>query len=414
VKGAPVALLVVVLAACGGDGDVAPSVSSADTIAAFDNPNFVTGPTSRRLADIVRPGDVGRRIGVPAHLEPYPDYEWHFRTNGIDFAWNPNGVDPRSPLEKWMATVDPASLQAARDWNRLHHGTGAPGLQSWWGLCTGWSGSAVYQARPRRAVSVRLGSTGHVERCGPWDSDCTRFEVGDVHGLLAEVFSDGPSFFTGARCDSPTVVFDANGRVDRTRNGAGCKGLNPGSALVVLADRIRREGKGLVMNYQDPTLTDAIWNRPVHAYVVERTVPLQEADAIRLVARSGPAPGSYVWNQSARGFVRIDFSLFYVEDTKAGPSARVVPTADHTKQMQLSAIVELDRPSSDPNAVIVGGEYIEDRTRGTGVLTVPTYFWVPTGPSSDDAANPEWWNTFPHNPWVRTSLVRELAAIAAH
>ncbi|MFO0678478.1 MAG: hypothetical protein U0169_18215 [Polyangiaceae bacterium] len=397
---------------------------SADSIANVDNPNYVVGPVSRRLWDVVPISDVGRRLGLDPQNAPYPDYEWHFGTNGIDYRWNTSTTasstsqstpDSRSPLEKWVGMVDPPRLTAAKDWNRTHHGVDTPGREWWWGLCTGWSAAAVSENPAIRPVWARY-ANGHVEECFTEAPDCTKFEIGDVNGLLAEVYSDAPSYFTGGRCDSSSITFDRYGRIDRNANGAGCKGLNPASLLIVLSQRLKRDRRALVMNYQDSSLTAAVWNRPVYAYEVSRLSPISEAQAARLVARnSRPTPqGRYLWNTNARGFVRVDFTLDYVADTDDGPATVPVSGRSMTQALKLAAVLELDRLPSDPSAQLIGGEYIEDSSIGTNLLTVPPFVWVPTGPSDDDALHPAWWNSYPHNPYVVTSRVRELAALASH
>ena len=44
--------------------------------------------------------------------------------------------------------------------------------------------------------------------------------------------------------------------------------------------------------------------------------------------------------------------------------------------------LELDAPPNDPNAVIIGGEYIDDASVGADRLTVPPFVWASARPSS--------------------------------
>lgn len=407
-------------------GTLAPEDAWSST---YEDPAWIVGlGTSQRLADLVGAQDVSpaggppRILGMAAESAPYPDSEWHFYQGGIDRVWN--GTEP-SALEKYMTVADPSHVGQAQAWNHAHHGPGLPSVTRWSGLCNGWSGAAVAQAGlppMTHDVSAWLGASGHMETCAPGSPGCVTFALGDIHGLLAEIYSDTDSAFLGGRCDRSILTFDAYGRVDRVANRnpgqafGGCQGLNPASLVTVLAHRVRDEGKPVVIDVQDWSLTNSIWNRPAWGYVVHRLEPLDEDQAVAwVVGNSRPDPSAgYLWNTAAHGFALLDLSLLYVRDLeREGPQTTYRAGRDTSEAMRLVMVLELDRPAVDPLAQVLGGEYVVDpQVPGSARLTVPPFLWVPTAPPLEDTWSYPWWISAPHNPYLRSSLVLELAALA--
>jgi hypothetical protein len=390
-----------------------------------EDPSLILGaPASMRLADLVTAADVSDApsgspvdFGVAEEDTPYPDYEWHFYREGIDWRWHDGEA---SPLEKYMQMADPANVASAKAWNHTHRGTGVPNLARWAGLCNGWAGAATAQRPILHAVDARV-QGGRAVSCEPGDADCTHFEIGDIDGLLAEIYSDTPFRFIGGRCDTQVIAFDAYGRVDRVKNRlggndfTGCQGLNPASLLAVLAQYVRAQGKSVVINYQTASLTGAIWNRPVWGYRVHAFEPIDTTRAVALVGgdtRPDPAAG-YVWNAQAKGFARIDLGLLYVKDSEEeGPATEFVSGRDRTREMRLVAVLELDRPADDPRATVLGGEYVvDDAVPGSARLTVPPYLWVAQGTPLENTWTYPAWVEVPHDPYLRASVILGLAEL---
>jgi hypothetical protein len=353
------------------------------------------------LADNITAADVGRTFGTDdAHI-PYPDTYWPFVDNGCDARWN--GDDSQSPLEKLMGAFDAAHLQAAKDWERTNHGKDVPGVQGWFGHCPGWTGASMLNAPLQHAIHVKSDG-GHVTECTDGSDGCVTFEIADVNALMAETYVDADSRFIGNRCDTKPsdIQRDANGRI--VRNGSGCQGLNPGSLLVVLGYQMKSQKRAMAIDAQSDFNTDQIWNQPAYRYQVYRYEALTEAQAANLVA-TGKRTGDltkYQWNDEAHGFAFVDLGIKWVSEN--GPNTTPVSGADSTHETRVVAVIELDKAATDASARILGGEYLDDPSVGADRLTVPPFVWVATdiGPETGGG----------HNPYVKSSIVKQLIALA--
>lgn len=375
-----------------------------DRIQSFDDPNGLLGTFSRKLSDNVTADDIGHTFGVDDALVPYPDTYWPMVDNGIDAQWNGEA----SPLEKFVTLTNVANLGRAKEWNRKNQGVDVRGVQDWFGICHGWTGAAINEPPVTRPVNAKI-TDGRVVACAEGEEGCTRFEIGDVNALLAQIYSDGNSKFIGARCDTaPTAVErDEHGRIVRRDSvfelGAGCKGLNPGALMMVMNQRLRVQKLPMAINAQNDGNTDQIWNQPAYRYRVERFEALAESEATNLVA-SGARTGSlstYAWNDQARGFAFVDVTLFWI--TENGPNTEYVSGLASTRTTRMTAVIELDRDARDPAAEIIGGEYVQDTSVRSTRLKAPPFVWISTGPGRDGSTR--------HNPYVRTSFVKQLAAL---
>ena len=52
------------------------------------------------------------------------------------------------------------------------------------------------------AVYAKFDGAGSFVACTAGSAGCTKFEIGDINALMAEVYVDGDSSFIGARCDT--------------------------------------------------------------------------------------------------------------------------------------------------------------------------------------------------------------------
>ena len=250
-----------------------------------------------------------------------------------------------------------------------------------------------------------------VVTCREGEPGCTKFEIGDLNALMATVYADAESRFVGARCDTApkNILRDGNGRIDRTANGAGCKGLNPGSMLIVLGHRLKRDRTPMVIDAQTDSNTDQIWNQPAYRYKVHRFETLSETEATNYVRRGKRRAGlfgrnrnrDYKWNDAAKGFALVDVEVIWV--TEQGPNTSFVSGLQSSKSTRMTSIIELDRDANDPAAEIIGGELLEDGTAETSRLINNPFVWLATGPGPESSTE--------HNPFVKTSVVRQLMAL---
>ncbi len=396
------------LAACSGQVSTKPNPvhhvpGKGDAIAPFEDPSGLVANASRALADNISAADVGQTFGVADGNIPYPDTYWPFTDDGIDARWNGD----TSPLEKFMTIADASHVADAKAWEHNNHGAGVPGVSGWWGHCPGWTGAAMANAPIQHAVYATSDGNGGLTACNAGDANCTRFEIGDINALMAEVYVDGQSSFIGARCDTAPdrVSRDGNGRITQE----GCDGVNPGSLLIVASNLMKQNQMPFAIDAQNDFNTDQIWNQPAYRYTVNRFQPLTQAQAANLVVH-GTLDGdqtTYQWNAQAQGFALVDLTLSWVSER--GPNTGVVSGASSTRQTRVVSVVELDKDAADATAQIIGGEYVADASAGSSRLSVPPFLWTIQGPGPEQLDPSVDGNS--HNPYVRPSLVQQLIAL---
>jgi len=373
-----------------------------DAIGNYEAPETLVPGASRRLASNIVGADVGKSFGTDDAHVPYPDTYWPFTDDGIDASWH--GGD--SALAKFMKLADASNLQAAKDWEHDNHGNGVPGVGDWWGHCPGWTGAAMANAPIKHAVNATFDG-GKFVTCSAGSTGCTKFEIGDINALMAEVYVDGDSSFIGDRCDTaPTSVKrDKNGRITT----AGCGGVNPGSLLIVLGARMKKQHLPFAIDAQNDYNTDQIWNQPAYRYTVNRYQALTTAQAANLVVH-GTMTGDakkYPYNPAAKSFALVDVTLMWVSER--GPNTSAVSGLNSTRETRMVAVIELDKPASNSTAKILGGEFVDDASVGADRLTVPPFLWVIHDAGADDL--PTDVNGDDHNPFVKPSLVKQLIAL---
>ena len=374
----------------------------ADQISGNDDPSGLLAGAERRLSALISASDLGKTFGVDDDDIPYPDTYWPMVDDGIAVEWMPGQP---SPLAKFVGLTAPSSLQQAIDWEIQRHGSKVPGVASWFGHCPGWVAAATLNKPVTGPVWVKKGAGG-LEKCAPGAAGCTKFEIGDVNAIAAEIHEGAVSRFIGARCDTdPTdIQRDEFGRI--VRNGTGCKGLNAGAMLIVMGNLLKMQQKPFAIDAQNEFNTDEIWNQPAYRYTVNRFEALSEAEAANLVASGGASKtgghSDYIWNTSAAGFVFVDVTLHWVSET-SGPNTTVVSGAETTRTTRMVTVIELDRPASDSAARVVGGEYLDDDRVGADRLRVAPFAWLALDIGPDSR----------HNPFVSGAAGKQLLAIAA-
>jgi len=396
------------VSACAQDGSeptddtIDGAGGKADQISGNDDPSGLLASAERRLASLVTAADVGKTFGVDDDAIPYPDTYWPMVDDGIAVEWMSGQP---SPLAKFVGLTAPASVQQAIDWEVQHYGSKVPNVADWFGHCPGWVAAATLNKPVTGPVWVKKGASG-LEACAAGAAGCTRFEIGDVNAIAAELHEGAVSRFIGARCDTDPsdIQRDEFGRIER--NGTGCKGLNAGAMLITMGNLMKLQQKPFAIDAQNEFNTEQIWNQPAYRYTVNRFQALSESEAANLVASGGASKtgvnNDYIWNTSAAGFVFIDVTLHWVAETP-GPNTEVVSGAETTRTTRMVSVIELDRAASDPAAVIIGGEYLDDARVGANRLRVAPFAWLALDAGPD----------FRHNPFVTSAAGKQLLAIAA-
>jgi hypothetical protein len=432
------------------DTDAQEAFDTADPRA--EDLRILPGTYSSKLVDNILPEDanVAEGFGLPDERVPYPDTYWPFNAgeygvDGTDFRWQGNDIP--SPTEKFAAVVykgDAAKIAKAKKWEHDHHG---PGLgvrdhrevSDWEGHCPGWTGASMSNAPLVKPVFVKPDARNTFASCTEAEAatgagGCTRFDIGDINALMAEVYVDGKQPLIGAGCFTSEPSVDEFDRIkrnpDRVRgeNGVGCRGLNPGALLMVLGNHMKKAKQPFAINAQQQGITDQIWNQPVYRYTVNSYEEIDQARAIELVAANSQgtaSPNRYIWNAQAKGFVVVDISLHWVREM--GPNREYVSGRQSTMKHRVKAVIELDKAivgnaRARASAKIIGGEYLTDDaaaasngpdTVGPHRLSVPSFVWISVDAGPEDLTEEEADNrSFQHhNPFIKPSLVKKLIAL---
>jgi hypothetical protein len=368
-----------------------------DQISGNDDPSGILGDAERSLSKLVTSADVGKTFGMDDDKVPYPDTYWPMVDDGIAARWNDEDV--ASPLEKFMELMgaDEEDTQAALAWETQHHGKGVPGVQDWFGHCPGWTAAATSNPPIRSANWFRRSGLGKVTKCADGADGCTKFEIGDMNGLMAEAYEGSNSSFIGGRCDTKPdeIERDADGRIIQ----GGCQGLNAGAMVIVATNMLKLDEEPFAIDAQNEFNTDQIWNQPAFRYTVHRFEKVTEAEAANLVAH-GTKDGdrdAYEWNDNARGFAMVDFAIHWVSET-GGPNTEMVSGLETENQTRMVAVVELDRPADEADAQIIGGEYVDDEDVGANRLRNHPFVWKARGMGRDSG----------HNPFVQGAIVAQM------
>jgi hypothetical protein len=320
--------------ACGGDGGAGTSTFEE----AWDRPNA----PGQLLADYQ---DVLSELPLEGSTEkkPWSDSYWPSHRGGLSWQWQgdpgvrrpsrdklrdmtPEQIARLSPAEKYdiyMGRYDyPLTSYEERRTNSSQ--------PEWWGLCHGWAQAAANFDEPR-ATTVRNA-----------DGIEIRFGSSDVKALLAFAQQydpiQSPVTFLGLRCD-----VDLPASTDDPE----CKGVNPGSLHIVLANHIGRARQAFMA---DLRRTSQVWTYPISTF--ESSI-VEETDEVY----SSAAPGTVK-------VVEVETTL-----THAGlvePSFSAVGPAN-VQVERLRYRLELDADGR-----IIGGEWRTDRR--------PDFLWVQERP----------------------------------
>jgi len=258
-------------------------------------------------------------------------------------------LDALAPAEKYDLLVgDRAGTLTAAMWAQGQGILDAHGkVETWMGICHGWSPASYMLGRPRRAVAV----------VSPDGAVGFRFFPSDIKALASLLWaSSAPAVrFIGTRCDDKDPARDENGR---TLSDA-CFDTNPGTWHLAVVNQIGVARRAFVM---DATYDYQVWNQPICGYEYHYFNPQQMTFAPTLaealVPRADFTRDRFTRHRSAgyAAVAGVAMRVRYVAETRPSHAETDDPGRDRLVLVDYFYDLELDRDGR-----IVGGEWYVNR-----------------------------------------------------
>ena len=272
---------------------------------------------------------------------------------------NAAAINRLSPAEKYDLLVGDANGTLTRrmwaDGKSIYDANGS--VETWMGICHGWSPAAYMLPRPRKAVVAQAPNGVAIT-----------FYPSDIKALASVLWANAmpATRFIGGRCNDANPAKDpATGRVTSSK----CFDTNPGTWHLAMVNQLGAGKRSMVM---DVTYDYEVWNQPVYSYEYsyfnpKRMAASNLADAI--VARNAFTNDKFKAFRSSRtvSIAGINMRVGYVVETSPSQRPDDNPSHDAIQYVDYRYDVELDA-----NNKIIGGEWYTNKH--------PDFLW--TAPKS--------------------------------
>lgn len=198
-------------------------------------------------------GGIGARYNDPEmRFGAWSDYRSYVLSHPADGLIKEKKYELLSPAEKYdflMGTLENGlteySWHEGQVYNDQYHE-----VESWMGLCHGWSVAAFMLPNPVKTVKVKLN-----------DEESLEFYPSDIKALGTLLWANGQfeTRFIGGRCDAKDPSEDRLGRPKDPE----CLDDNPGTWHMTIVNQIGQFDRAFVM---DATYDYQVWNQPVYSY----------------------------------------------------------------------------------------------------------------------------------------------------
>ena len=279
---------------------------------------------------------------------------------------NASAIDRLSPAEKYDALVGDDSFTLTRSmWNegRVYYDrTGT--VETWMGICHGWSPAAYMLARPTTAVAV-IAANG----------TSLTFYPSDIKALASLLWANvgTSSRFIGGRCDVKNPERDPqNGRII----AQACFDTNPGTWQLSVVNQIGASQRSTVM---DATYDYEVWNQPILSYQYRYFNPQSMqvvgslAEAQVMMANFTNDRFKHYRSSAAVSVVGIAMDVAYIVETRPSHATSDAPANDNINRVTYVYDVEQDAMGG-----IIGGEWYSNKH--------PDFLWTP--PPGEKATTP--------------------------
>lgn len=287
-------------------------------------------------------GELANRYADPAFPR---SMNWKTNQAYIMGHLDDSTVGALSPAEKYDLLVGDAnhgltrsSLSAGEEYY-----TRAGHVESWMGICHGWSPAAYMEPRPIHSVTV------------PAADGVTQisFRPSDLKALGSLLWANGTfeNRFIGTRCDVENPKTDVNGRI----LDPACFDENPATWHLAVVNQIGASRRSFIM---DAAYDYQVWNQPIYSYTYSYFNPqtLQPSDSITggTVAREAFTKDKFSTYRSEKAayFVGISMDLTYVSETS--PSTAASDTAAQDSRITVHYLYDLEL---DSDHQLLGGEW---------------------------------------------------------
>jgi hypothetical protein len=243
-------------------------------------------------------------------------------------------------------------------------------IQSWEGICNGWSLAAITEPAAKNPVRVKDPKGREI-----------LFYPGDIKALLSRLYFDYQPHVNiarlGSACFEVDPTTDANGRV----TNLDCRDINPMAFHLALGGYIAKN-KGFVFDQNNIQSVAEIWNQPVYGYKIK--------------SMSEPRPVDKSYTHAAPNTVSlVDVSVDLKFIVEAAPQQKPLTSEellDYIDTKTYHYTLEVD-----DKGLILGGEWKKNSE-------IPDFMWKANQPISDDLFD----KSYP----ISYSKVRELLELS--
>jgi hypothetical protein len=283
-------------------------------------------------------------------------------------------VDSLSPAEKYDLLVgDDDYTLSQSEWKtgqKYYDDSGS--VETWMGICHGWSPAAYLMPRPVKVVSL-LAADGHTK---------LTFFPADIKALGCLLWAQVPAKvrLIGARCtDKDPATDPESGRLV----SPSCFDVNPGAWHLSVVNQLGLARRGMII---DASYDWQVWNQPLYSYSYTYFNP-QTRQAVSSLKDARVDKSSFTndkfakWRvENGKYMVGVAMRIVYVAETT--PGHETSDNASRDRLVQVDYMYDLEH---DDNGVIIGGEWYLNKH--------PNFLWTASGQpasSQDAAAAGEW------------------------
>jgi hypothetical protein len=271
----------------------------------------------------------------------------YFQSQYLRPARQIENLNTLSPAEKYDLLFDDPNWTLTKSvWAaplRTFQATGH--VETWTGICHGWSPAAMNHLEPRRSVDFYL---PHLQRTMTFYPD-------DIKALGSQLWAttNPTTYFIGGRCNVKNPQTDQYGRII----DPDCFDINPSIWHLALLNRMGIHQLSFVY---DATYDYEVWNQPLSSYHLnyfnpstlnrvstlnEAVVPYQQFQNDRFRSYRNP---------NVAAVIGVELTLYYV--TENHPTANTGLMEPDSRLVEVTYYYDLEL---DVNRNVIGGEWYQ-------------------------------------------------------